>query len=83
MKLTKEVEIELSPSELAKAWAALASDGQAQFFSALAEEIATWKDGAGAFAMQMQYVTDHNDLTLDGRAVMQCIGGYSHAPGIY
>lgn len=83
MKLTKEVEVELTPEDIAKAWAGAGSDGQARIFSAIAEEVKSWGRGPGAFAMQMQYVTDHADLTLDGREVMQIIGDYSHAPGIY
>lgn len=83
MKLTKEVEVELTPDELAGTWELMNSVEQAQFFSALADRVAAWDGGMGTFLLQLQAITDRDELTFDGRRVMEAIGDYSHAPGIY
>lgn len=67
---------EATPEDLAEAFAALGSDGQARFFNRLAEVASTWP--SGGLPMQLQYVTDDDGLTLRGRMAMAYIGEYSH-----
>jgi hypothetical protein len=80
MKIEKTVQVELDPADLAKAWAEMDAGQQAEFFSLLAAEVATWD---APFVMQMQCIADDENLTPAGRAIMQVIGEYSHNQGIY
>ena len=71
-----EVNVEMTPADLAERFCALDSAGQAQFFNHVADISSRWQ-GVG-LAMQLQYITDEDGLTLAGRRVMQYIGEYSH-----
>lgn len=65
-------EIEISPETLATLFAEMDASEQARFFNKLHERAEDW------FPMQLQYITDDDGLTLEGRRVMQMIGEYSH-----
>lgn len=67
--------IDLTPGWLAHVFAGMNSDDQAEFFTQLAIETNDWQDGGLPF--QLQYVTDSEFLTSDGRAVMALIGDYA------
>lgn len=67
---------EITPEIIAELFAELGSDEQARFFNRVAEVSSRW--GGGGLAMQLQWITDDNGLTLAGRRVMQHIGEYSH-----
>ncbi len=71
-----KIDIEMSPEELAERFCALGSDEQARFFNHIDTVASRWA-GMG-LAMQLQYITDDDGLTLAGRRVMQYIGEYSH-----
>lgn len=68
---TVDVEIELSPIEIAHVLCGMDSDYQVAFFNALG-------DVAGSkLPFQLQSVTDSDHLTADGRHVMGMIGDYA------
>jgi len=69
---------EVTPDIVAEMFAVMDSEQQAQFFNRVAEVASHWRSGEGSFAMQLQYITDEDGLTLAGRRVMQYIGEYSH-----
>ena len=64
--------VEPTPEELARCFCEMGSDEQARFFNACHERTEGW------FPMQLQAITEDDGLTLQGRMVMQAIGGYSH-----
>lgn len=66
----------VTPEIIAEMFCAMDSQQQAAFFNHIAAVASKWS-GIG-LAMQLQYVTDEDGLTLAGRRVMQCIGEYSH-----
>ena len=72
-KIERTIEIEVNPTwwEVADLFWSMTAQEQALFFNKLAEI------DAAIFAMQLQYITDHPDLTLGGRTVMEKIGQYS------
>ena len=75
MKITKEVDIEITPIEAAKAFASWGSNNQALFFEELAKEIIdTWD---GVFCPQVKAIMDSKNLTDKGREIMRIIGEYS------
>ena len=74
MTITRSIEVELTPGEVAEAFCKLRSDGQALFFNEIAKIV---DEGGWWLGMQLQYVTDDESLTLRGRAVMALIGDYS------
>jgi hypothetical protein len=63
-----------TPEMIAEMYANMYSDEQARFFNHIAEVASKF----GGMAMQNQYITDEDGLTLAGRRVMQGIGEYSH-----
>ncbi len=69
---------QVTPELAAEMFAAMDSEQQAQFFNHVADVSSRWRSGEGSFAMQLQYITDEDGLTLAGRRVMQYIGEYSH-----
>ncbi len=69
---------EVTPDIVAEMFAVMDSEQQAQFFNRVADVASRWRSGEGSFAMQLQYITDEDGLTLAGRRVMQYIGEYSH-----
>ena len=70
-----KVTIQHTPEELAELFAGLDSEEQARFFNQIAKVASKWR---GPFEMQLQYITDEDNLSLSGRRVMQSIGEYSH-----
>jgi len=79
MSITKnvDIDIELTPSELAKVFESWDGDAQAEFFSKLAEFVGRWKH---LFEMQAIAITDSDKLTNAGRDIMRVIGDYSIKP---
>ena len=73
IKRNIEVEVDPTPQELAELFWKLGSIEQAEFFNKLGE-IASHH-----LPFQMQYVTDDDVLTTDGRYAMSVIGNYSEA----
>jgi len=69
---------DVSPELVAEMFTEMGSDEQAQFFNHVAALASKWDHGAGSLAMQLQYITDDDGLTLAGRRVMDGIGEYSH-----
>lgn len=65
------VDVELTPEEIARAFWDLDPDGQAEFFNRLSEISQNY------LPMQLQYVTDDDGLTSEGRWAMELIGAYS------
>jgi hypothetical protein len=74
MKFTKEVELHLSPTELAELFAGMMSDDQATFLSHVASLSDQWD---GPLARQLQYISDSESLTEKGRDLMRLIGDYA------
>lgn len=69
-----EVEIDFTPEELGEVFASLDSEQMANFFNAIAAEVATWER---SFRFQMQYVTDASNLSKAAREIMHTIGEYA------
>lgn len=69
-----EVNLDLTPQELAQVWCNMPSQQQAAFFNEIADIADKWE---GEFCMQLQWITDEECLNDSGRAVMRQIGEYS------
>ena len=69
------VEITPDPDELAFEFANMGDEQQAMFFNELARIVEKWDRN---FVFQLQYVTDHPELTDAGRSVMRAIGEYAN-----
>ena len=67
--------LDLTPEILAEQFAGMDSSEQARFFNHVSAVSSVW---ARSFPFQLQYITDEDGLTLEGRRVMQYIGEYSH-----
>lgn len=63
--------VEISPTDLAKAFWEMDADQQAEFFGVLANV-------AHALPMQLQFITDSKILCDGGRRVMATIGEYAY-----
>jgi hypothetical protein len=74
MKREIEIDIDLSPEELAIELAKMDGDQQARFFNALAIQDVDWQF---SWPMQLQLVTDSSELRSIGRDMMSMIGEYS------
>lgn len=68
-----DVDIELSPEDLADCFCDLYADEQAMFFSHIAEVVTKWDS---LFCFQLQRVINNKALTAGGRAIMRTIGEY-------
>jgi hypothetical protein len=68
---------DVTPELAAEMFAIMNAHKQAIFFNKLAELISKWDNGMGSFAMQLQYITDEEELTTEGRRVMELIGEYA------
>lgn len=68
-----DVQVSLTPEEVAERFWEMDNHEQARFYNRLAE-----LGGSYRFSMQLQYLTMDDGLTLAGRSVMQEIGEYSH-----
>ena len=68
-----DVDIELSPEEIADCFCDLHDNEQALFFNRIAEVVAAW---GTSFCFQLQSVIDSKVLTSDGKDIMCQIGEY-------
>ena len=66
------VTIKMDGGDVAKCFWGLSSRQQAQFFNSLGDL------DSGAFAMQLQYIMDREELSDAGRRAMEQIGNYSN-----
>lgn len=75
MKIPRKVDIdiEMSPEDIADCFCDLHDDEQALFFNRIAEVVATW---CNPFCFQLQYIINKKILTRDGREIMRQIGEY-------
>jgi len=67
------VDVVLTPDELASEFANMDDEKQAMFFNELATITASW---TMPICFQLQYVTDNPVLTPEGRRIMRVIGEY-------
>lgn len=75
MKKTFEVDVNLTPEELASIWCNMKDGEQAAFFSEIGLLVEEWDVG---FCFQLQYITDNETLTDSGRRIMEQIGEYAN-----
>lgn len=73
MKRTVEVEVNPTPEELAQTWCEMSGDEQAQFFNAIGDIVNLWNK---PFAYQLGFISNSQDLTKKGRAILINIGEY-------
>jgi len=73
IKKTIEYNVKLSPKELAKLWCEMDGDEQAVFFNAICEESNKW---SSPISFQLQFISDSEKLTDQGRQIMRDIGQY-------
>lgn len=73
IKRNIEVEVRLTPEELAGEFWSMGGDEQALFFNKLGD-LAQHR-----LPMQLQYVQDSTNLNQEGRYAMRAIGNYSEA----
>jgi hypothetical protein len=66
------INIKLTPEQLAEEFAGMTSANQAAFFNHISKIASPWIN------MQLQHITEEDNLTLAGRRVMHSIGEYSH-----
>jgi hypothetical protein len=78
MKRTVDIELKLTPREIAQEFCSMDSKDQALFFNNVAQIVTEEWDGT--FCFQLQAVTDEEVLTPAGRYVMSQIGDYSEKP---
>ena len=74
MKRTVEVDVIVTPAEVAEAFCCFFAEDQALFFNEVAKQVSKWK---APFCFQLQYITDCPLLSDDARYVMQQIGEYA------
>ncbi len=74
MSIERTIYIDPNPQELAKSFAEMNGDQQAEFFSALAAEVKEWSN---PFCIQLQWITDSAALTEEARTLMEQIGEYA------
>lgn len=72
--IIKEFHIQLTPEELASEFCELDCDQQARFFNFIASITSKWKN---PLCFQLHNIMLSEDLTLEGRWVMEQIGIYS------
>ena len=68
-----DVDIELSPEDIADCFCDLHNDEQALFFNHIADVVAVWDSN---FCFQLQSIINSKALTNSGKAVMHTIGEY-------
>lgn len=68
-----DVDIDMSPENIADYFCDLSSSEQAIFFNRIAEVTAKW---AGPFCFQLQCIVSSNMLTREGKEIMRQIGEY-------
>jgi len=70
----KKITHDFTPTQAAEIFCNMGAGEQAEFFNEIDRLSRSW---TGPFAMQMQYVTDTDELTDNGRSIMKTIGDYS------
>jgi hypothetical protein len=78
MNKTIDIELKLTPQEIAQEFCNTDSKEQALFFNSVADISSKWR---GPFCCQLQAITDEECLTNEGRFVMEQIGNYSEKSG--
>lgn len=73
--ISKQVEVQLTPTEIASLFCNMNSQQQCQFFNQIAEEVNEWEYN---FSIQLQSIVDDTTLTPSGRLIMALIGEFSH-----
>jgi hypothetical protein len=68
---------QITPELVAEMFSNMDSSDQAKFFNEVANQASDWVVGMASFAIQLEYVTTDDALTIEGRAVMDQIGNYS------
>lgn len=68
-----DVDIELSPEDLADCFCDLCDEEQAIFFNRIFDAVTAW---GKPFCFQLQAVIDSPALTSGGKAIMRTIGEY-------
>ena len=74
IKRNLEIEISISPQELAKEFCDLTDDEQAEFFNEIAEIFLSWDT---QFIFQLQYIVDSKKITKQALQIMTTIGEYA------
>jgi len=69
-----DVEINITPHEIAREFCGLDADGQARFFNSVAVFVSDWKY---PFETQLTQITHSRQLTAEGREIMRQIGEYA------
>ena len=75
VRRTETIYISLNAKEVAEEFCAMDSVGQAEFFNEIAKYVSFWDKN---FCFQMQYVTEEECLSVEGRNIMKTIGEYSN-----
>lgn len=80
VKVVKELNLDLTPQDLAALFLDLDSAGQAAFFDAVHRIVtADWPHGLAGLAMQLEMVvTPDSGITEEGKRVMEMIGDYGY-----
>lgn len=68
------ISVHLTPEELAFDFCNMSDSEQADFFNEVAKITDKWER---PFCFQLQWLTDNERLTDDGRRIMRAIGDYS------
>lgn len=68
-----DVDIDMSPENIADYFCDLSSSEQAIFFNRIAEVTAKW---GTSFCFQLEYIVSSNLLTREGKEIMRQIGEY-------
>lgn len=75
--ISRTVEIELTPQELAQCFCQLHNEQQAQFFDEIYKDITSRDDGKAQFEMQLAHVIDCPEYTEGASYVMKELGNYA------
>ena len=74
IKRNIDIEISVTPDELAVLFSCMSSLEQAQFFNATAQAMQKWDT---PYIFQLESITQEKTLTNDARVLMDMIGEYS------
>jgi hypothetical protein len=74
--ITNEVQVSLTPEELAEEFCEMDNHQQARFFNRVFQASQKWNK---PFCFQLENIMSSNILTNDGRWVMEQIGIYSNS----
>lgn len=68
-----DINVELSPEDIADCFCDLRDDEQAVFFNRISEVVKKW---GSPFCFQLQHIINNGILTRDGKEIMCQIGEY-------